>query len=221
MKTRWKKIILAVVLFSVFQSSLISISYANTCGLKNGIEVTLLHNISHYQFELETVLTFTKTTDEFYRVDWYWGGNFHDTGTWLTHIDTRVISGQETFGPENGGLCWSWIFTDVSIGENVTMYNYWRYHTVLEKHTNHTITGESTFESMEVWVLENEYGCVNLYEKTHGFLVNASCFYEDRWETFKFVKVVHPMIPGYSVPIIIVLAGIMSLILYRKVKTKK
>ncbi len=221
MNMKWKKVFLAIFLFLVFLSVFLSIGLANECGLKDGLTIKYLHDFSIYPGETETELTFTETTDNIYKVDWYWGGNYDITGSWLENTDTRIVSSMQNFGPENGAYTWSWIHTDVAVGDNITMFNYLRFDAEAELHTNYTVTGESTHEKMGVWILEDQYGGVAQYEKTYGFLVNYSATYLSEWETFKFVETnAFDKIPGFNIPILIALIGITSLVMFRKFHKK-
>jgi hypothetical protein len=132
------------------------------------------------------------------------------------NTSTRIVSNLNNFGPENGEHCIFWIYTDVSLDDHINISNIWKAVHTGNGDTEFNITGETTHGTMNVWILEDQYGSEVWYEKTKGFLVNGTFTFSGDYHTYEYVS--HsfpstgnggPVIPGYDLLLIL---GVTSLI---------
>ncbi len=207
-KSKLTNYIFLLSIFSLFFSHIIAIDYSNEVGITNGMYVR--HTLSQYMFHagttgIETELTFTKTSDEIIHVEWWWGGSWQDTGSWDVTISTNIVSnmvaGSSTMGHEDGCHNAFWIYTDVSLNDQIIMYNHYKDVITGNGDTLYNITGEAVYRSMAVWELEDAFGSRVWYEKSKGFLVNGTNRYTGGyWETFEFeaTNASFGAVPGYN-----------------------
>ena len=209
--------ILLLITVSLFFSSFLSFGRSNEVGIKDGMVVKHIYRISMLDEDIPTKFTFNKKSSDTFHVKWKYGGSIGMTGSWDVDVSTSIVSNMETFGPNDGTHNHAWIWKDVSLNDQVLIFNFFSYSDHL-----FNITGEAMHGSMEVWQLEDEEGSVVWYEKTEGFLVNGTFRYSSDWQKYTFVSASVPDgntgIPGYSYVLILGIIAIVSIILMKKQK---
>ncbi|MFX1549283.1 MAG: hypothetical protein ACFFB9_02915 [Promethearchaeota archaeon] len=198
-KTNLSKTLLFIITFTIFFPYFLPISYSNEIGIQSGLHINHLHSLSIYPEEIPTTLTFTKTSENIFHVKWRWGSPFDDTGSWDVNISTNIVSNMQNWGPENDSHNWAWIYTDIVLNDQIIIFNVMKEMNTGDGDTLYNVTGEAMHGTIEVWVLEDEFGSEVWYEKERGFLVNGTNKHSTAWEKFDFVSVsVDQGIPGYS-----------------------
>jgi len=197
-KSKLTNYIFLLIIFSLFFSHIIAIGYSNEVGITNGMYVNHTHSDHSMMVGHPTTVTFSKTSDEFFHVEWWWGGSYQMTGSWDVNINTRIISNMQNFGPTDGSHTPFWIYTDVSLNDQIIIYNHYQ-----GGDTVFNITGEAMYGSMEVWELRDAFGSVVWYEKSKGFLLNGTQRYLTDWQKFEFegtnaFSKKAEIIPGYN-----------------------
>lgn len=188
-KSKLTHSIFLLTIFSLFFSHIIAIGYSNEVGITNGMYVNYINSDSYRPGELiPSTVTFSKTSDEIFHVEWKWEGSYNILGSWDVNISTRIVSNMQTFGPKEGSHDVVWIYTDVSLNDQIIMYNH-----ILDVNdglgngdTVFNITGEAMYDTMEVWELRDAFGSVIWYEKSKGFLLNGTHRYLTDWQKFEF-----------------------------------
>ncbi len=225
LKSKTKKLILVIILFGIFQSVLISLGSANGLGIYDGLSVDyIINGGSDPDGYLELTITWSDIIANKFQGTWDFTNMTYDTGQWLVDKTTRIVSSLEGPGPPPSEHTYLWIFTNVTSGQNVTLSNpVISYGTIYNGDRNYTVTDcNATHDDMEIFVLEDtEHDSVLRYNKEFGFLVNGTMNYESDWLKFIYVGTNAYKIPGFSLPILIALIGITSLVLLRKFKLKK
>lgn len=224
-KSNLAKFFLLLITFSIFLSHFFAIGYSDEVGITNGLVVK--HNYSTNMMP-DTItlskLTYTFPSSDIIHIVNYLGGDIKDTGSWDVDTSTRIISNQENFGPFNGDHSVFWIYTDVALDDQIVMCNIWKavHSGFTNGDTTFNITGEAMHGTMEVWVLEDEYGSEVWYEKERGFMVNGTLKHLTDYNTYEFVSagIPKPAVPGYSFFLLIGVIAIVSIILIRKQKVK-
>ncbi|MFX1531048.1 MAG: hypothetical protein ACFFBC_08045 [Promethearchaeota archaeon] len=226
------KSIILILIFSLFFSHFIAIGYSNEVGITNGMVIKHIHSLSMAQIpeEVPTTLTFSKTSDVIMHADWKWGGSWDETsGDWDVNVNTRLVSNVfcerfrwvlKRWSLRDGSHNLMWIHTNVSLNDQVIIFNFCKDITTAVGDTIFNITGEAMHGSMEVWELEDAYGSVCWYEKARGFLVNGTFRYLTDWEIFEFESVEYPQpnpgIPGYNYFFVVSIISIISIVLIKK-----
>ena len=216
------KLLLLLLVISLIFSNFLSIGYSNVVGIPNGLQVE--HNYSTNQMPGETTpstLTYTKPSNDIIHITNYLGGSIDDTGSWDVNASSRIISNQENFGPFNDDHSVFWIYTDVSLNDQIVMCNIWKgVHTGVGD-TTFNITGEAMLDTMEVWVLEDAFGSELWYEKERGFMVNGTIIHGGDHNKYEFISAGVPVIPGYSFLLIIGIIATISIIIIKKRDIRK
>jgi hypothetical protein len=212
--------ILLLITVSLFFSSFLSFGCSNEVGIKDGMVIKHIHSLSIYPEEIPTKLTFTKSSENTFHVNWRWGGSIGDTGSWDVTISSNIVSNMHNWGPENDSHNWAWIYTDVALNDQITIFNVIKQMNTGDGDTVYNITGEAMHGAMEVWVLEDQFESEVWYEKERGFLVNGTNKHSTGWETFEFVSVSvsKPGIPGYSYLLVLGIITTVSIIIIKKKK---
>lgn len=224
-KSKLAKFFLLFVTFSIVLSHFLEDGYSNVVGIPNGLQV--IHNYSSNVMPGVTpsTLTYTQPSGDNIHLVNYLGGDIDDTGSWDTDTDTRIITNQQNFGPFNGDHSVFWIYTDVSLDDQIVMCNIWKgvHNGLTNGDTTFNVTGEAMHGTMEVWVLEDAFGSEMWYEKARGFLVNGTLIHSGDYNNYAFVSagVPNPGIPGYSFFLISGVIAIVSFIIIKKQKIKK
>ena len=210
---------LLLITVSLFFSSFLTFGCSSEVGIKDGMVVKHIYRISMLDEDIPTNFTFTKKSSDIFHVVWEYGGSIDMIGSWDVDVSTSIVSNMLMFGPDVGTHNHAWIWTDVSLNDQVLIFNFF-------SNSDHllNITGEAMHGSMEVWQLEDDEGSVVWYEKTQGFLVNGTFRYSSDWQKYTFVSVSVPNpnqgIPGYNYLLILGIITIISIILMKKQKTK-
>ncbi|MFW9942369.1 MAG: hypothetical protein ACFFFT_15125 [Candidatus Thorarchaeota archaeon] len=200
-KTNLSKFLLLIITFVISFAPFLMIGYSNEIGIPNGLNVNHIHSLSILTEEIPTTLTFTKSSEDIIHVKWKWGGSIDGTGSWDVNINTNIVSNMQNWGPDDDSHNWAWIYTDVSLNDQITIFNVIKQMNTGNGDTVYNITGEAMYGSMEVWVLEDIYGSELWYEQERGFLVNGTNKHSTGWEVFEFVNAGIPtpgVLPGYS-----------------------
>ena len=225
-KSKLAEISLFLITFSILFSHFLAIGYSAVVGIPNGLKVK--HNYSTNAMPgiiTPSTLTYTLPSSDIIHIVNYLGGDIDDTGSWDVSTSTRIISNQENFGPFDNDHSVFWIYTDVSLNDQIVMCNIWKgVHTGVGD-TTFNITGEAILDTVDVWVLEDAYGSELWYEKERGFLVNGSMIHIGDYNMYEFVSAGVPKptpgIPGYSFVLVISIIAIVSIIVIRRQKVKK
>ncbi|MFX0036867.1 MAG: hypothetical protein ACFE9I_14655 [Candidatus Hermodarchaeota archaeon] len=227
-KSNLMKSLLILITISILISGFLPIANSNDVGIFNNIYVKHTYGISMTTEEFPSTFTWTKTSEDIFHVEWELGGSVHDTGSWDVNITSRVVSNMQDFGPDSGYHDFCWIYANVSLDDQFALFDFFK-----NDDTIYNITGESTYDSMAVWVLEDDYGSVLWFEKTKGFLVNGTRIDNTNWQTFEFIETNafdppedtgnsgETEIPGYSYPLLIGIIASVFIILIRKQKINK
>jgi hypothetical protein len=193
-KNRSVRIFLLIIIFSLFFSYFFVFGYSNEVGNLNGLRVNHIYRISMLPDEdIPTSFKFTKRSSDIYHVTWRYGGSIQQTGSWDVNSSTSVVSNMDNFGPDNGYHNFAWIWTNVSLDDQILMFNFF-------SNTDHlfNITGEAMHGTMDCWILEDDYGSEVWYEKLRGILINGTFKYNSDWQKFTFVSAAVDGIPGYD-----------------------
>lgn len=213
-----KYCILGITILICF-SHLLAISYSNEVGITDGMYIKHTYTCSQYPGHssscgtiflvgVDSTLKFSKTSNDIFHVEWEWKDCA--TNSWDVNSSTRIVSnnGHISWGPDDDSHNFEWIYTDVSLDDQILLFNFWKYTDAI-----FNITGEAMLGSREVWQLEDVYGSVVWYDKVDGFLVNGTFRYLTDWEKFEFIEIGSsnsgtPFIPGYN---ILLLLGVLFL----------
>jgi len=203
-KSKLTNYIFLLIIFSLFFSHIIAIGYSNEVGITDGMYVNYTTSDASRRGELiPTTITFSKTSDEIFHVEWEWKGSYDILGSWDVTISTKIVSNMVNFGPQKDSHDPFWIYTDVSLNDQIILYNaiYDFSPGVAFGDTVFNITGEAMYKSMEVWELRDAFGSVVWYEKSKGFLLNGTQRYLTDWQKFEFEGTnafKKAVIPGYN-----------------------
>jgi hypothetical protein len=106
----------------------------------------------------------------------YGQGKAHGRGTWKVDITTRKITNTEGMSPGLWQHTPFWIFTDLSIGENVIIARVYDNdeNFNVTNYLSHNYTG---YGSLNIWQLEDTIGSVLWYENSTGILLNGTFFW--------------------------------------------
>jgi len=197
-KSKVANYIFLSIIFSLLFSHIVAIGYSNETGMTDGMYVKHRISKSSMQGDKGTTLTVSKTSDDIFHVTWQIAGS-SSTGSWDVNISTNIVSNASNPAPGEGSHNGFWIHIDVSLNDEIMLYN-------VDKGTDavFTITGETTYKSMAVWELEDAFGSVVWFEKSKGFYVNGTTRYLTSWEKLEFVETNalpeagDPGIPGYN-----------------------
>ncbi|NHJ25407.1 MAG: hypothetical protein EAX89_12570 [Candidatus Lokiarchaeota archaeon] len=234
-KLKYQKFMVMIAIFVICLVNITTIGYSDEIGVTDYMYVKHTYCCSKYPGHssfcgtafidpapgVTTTFKFSKTSSDILHVEWEWGS---DCGTnyWDVNSSSRIVSnnGHAAWGPSNGAHNMEWIYTDVSLNDQVIIFNFWRY-----ADTVFNITGEAMQGSREVWELKDAYGSVIWYDKADGFLVNGTFRYQSDWERIEFIDVgvenpENPTIPGYNFPLILGVLSLMGIII-TKMKSKK
>ncbi|MFX1379623.1 MAG: hypothetical protein ACFFA4_11090 [Promethearchaeota archaeon] len=176
--------------------------------------------------QISMSLTFSKISDDMFNIENWLKYPINDIGYWDINTTNRVISNVINFGPFEGNHSVFWIYTDVSINDQLKMCNIYRCVHGFDGDVIFTVTGEAMHETMRVWQLEDAYGSVLWYEKTKGFLVNGTINHLTDWNHYEFESTnalaVAPGMPLYLWIILIsgigAVAIIIAIVIIRKRK---
>lgn len=218
-----KKFFLLIILFAFF-SQFIAVGQSDDVGITDGLKVNHILTLSELPDEIPQTITFSKKSDDLFHVKWHLKGDIDDIGSWDVNTSTRIVSNRQNFGPNDGTHDFFWIYTDVSLNDQIIMFHIWRDYATPEAEAVFNITGEAMLGDMEVWQLEDDYGSVLWYEKTKGVLVNGTLTYLTWWHYYEFVSFSkaggEPEIPGYNYFILIGIIAIVSFIIMKKQKSR-
>ena len=209
---------LLLITVSLFFSSFLTFGCSSEVGIKDGMVVKHIYRISMLDEDIPTKFTFNKKSSDTFHVKWKYGGSIGMTGSWDVDVSTSIVSNMETFGPNDGTHNHAWIWTDVSLNDQVLIFNFFSYSDHL-----FNITGEAMHGSMEVWQLEDDEGSVVWYEKTEGFLVNGTFRYSSDSQKYTFVSasVPKPGIPGYNYLLVLGIITAIAIIMIKKQRILK
>ena len=129
-----------------------------------------------------------------FHIKWYFGGSWDVEGFWDVNTSTRIVSNQQSPGPDNGDHDHSWIWTDISLDDQILIFNFF-------SSVDHlfNVTGEAMHGTMDCWILEDDYGSKVWYEKERGILINGTFKYSTNWQKYTFVSAALTSgIPGYD-----------------------
>ncbi|MFX1487993.1 MAG: hypothetical protein ACFFBI_02525 [Promethearchaeota archaeon] len=121
-----------------------------------------------------------------YHAEWAWGGSINLTGSWDVNVDTRIVSNMQIFGPENGSASAFWLYTNISLYDQVL--------SSCAYHSNilYDISGELVIPygdiSIGVWEMTDVANTRVWFEKSTGLLLNGTFHYQTNWEKFEFVE---------------------------------
>ena len=225
-KSKVANSIFLVIIFSLFFSNIIAIGYSNEVGITDGMYVKYIFDSSSRRSEnldpLPGTATYTKTSDEIIHVDWKWSPcESNCIGSYDVSTSTRIVSNFDGSSPSawNGGHDLAWIFTDVSLNDQITIFN-----RMNSSDTVFTITGEANYGSMAVWQLEDDHESVVWYEKSKGFLVNGTFRYKTYWAKFEFEAtnaLGSAAVPGYNYIFLIGLLLVSAIVLLKHKSIRK
>lgn len=225
-KSKVANSIFLVIIFSLFFSHIIAIGYSNELGITDGMYIKYIFDSSTRRFEnldpLPGTATYTKTSDEIIHVDWKWAlCESNCIGSWDVSTSTRIVSNNDGSSPSawDGGHDWSWIFTDVFLNDQITIYNLLNGSDVV-----YTITDEANYDSMAVWQLEDDHESVLWYEKSKGFFVNGTFRSKTSWAKFEFEgtnALGKAAIPGYNYIFLIGLLLVSAIVLLKHKSIRK
>ncbi|MFX1503258.1 MAG: hypothetical protein ACFFDH_20015 [Promethearchaeota archaeon] len=216
------KIIFLLVLFSIFFSYFLTVGYSNGVGIPNRLQLT--HYLSSNVMPTHSSkITFTRPSSDVIHVVWYLGDPIDDTASWDVNTSTRIVSNGQSFALWDGEHSFFWIYTNVSLNDQIVLSNIWKHINTLNGDAIYNITGEAMHGTMEVWVLEDDYGSELWYEKERGFLVNGTSKYSTDYHTYEYVSAVvpTPFVPGYNYLIIFSVVTIVSIVIVKERKFKK
>jgi hypothetical protein len=216
------KFFLVLFTFLMIYSHVLAIGYSNAVGIPTGLKVKHNYSSNVMMGVYPSTLTFTKPSSDTVHIVNYLGGDIDDTGSWSVNTNTRIISNQENFGPFNGDHSVFWIYTNVSLDDQLLMCNIWKgvHSGFVSGDALFNVTGEGMHGTTEVWILEDNYGSEMWYEKARGFLVNGTLKHSTDYNQYEFISAGIPGIPGYSLFLIISVIAIISFIIIKKQKIK-
>jgi hypothetical protein len=196
MKKCWSiRIFLFIIISSIFFSNFLAFGYSNEVGITDGLVVNHLYRYYSVDEIVPSRFTFTKRPDQMFHIKWYFGGSWDVGGFWDVNTSTRIVSNQESPAPDNGDHDHSWIWTDVSLDDQILIFNFF-------SNVDHlfNVTGEAMHGSMAAWILEDNYGSEVWYEKERGILLNGTFKAPATgWQKYWFVSAaVAAGIPGYN-----------------------
>ncbi|MFX0039118.1 MAG: hypothetical protein ACFFB9_02905 [Promethearchaeota archaeon] len=223
-RSNTKKSILFIVIFSMFFSYFLAIGYSNVVGIPEGFQLKQIMSLKQVPEPFPSTYTFTYTSSDLLHIENYLGGIIDDTGSWDVNTTTRIVSNTLNFGPSIGDHSVFWIYTDVALNDQIVMCNLW-----LDAHTGSgdtgfNITGEAMHGTMEVWILEDEFGSEVWYEKERGFMVNGTLQHSGDYNKYEFVSASvpsPPAVPGYNCVLIITVIAIVTIMIIKKQNAKK
>lgn len=227
-KSNFVKFFLIFFAFSIFFSNFATIAYSNEVGIFDGMYVNHKLTLSAMPGDkIPMTLTFNKKSGDMFKIVNDLGYPIDDTGSWWVNTTTRIISNVQNFGPFEGNHSVFWIYTDISLNDQVRMCNIYMCVHGLDGDVLFNVTGEAMHDSMEVWQLEDAYGSVLWYEKTKGFLVNGTIKHLTDWNYYEFEETNaledtgDEAIPGYSYFLLICIIIGVSIIMMKKQKILK
>jgi hypothetical protein len=224
-KSNFMKFLLGLITTSMFLSCFLPIAYSDEVGIFDGMYVEHNLKLSAMPGKIPMTLTFTQLSEDTFNIENELGVPINDIGSWDVNTTTRIISNVVNFGPFEGNHSVFWIYTDVSLNDQITMCNLYMCVHGLDGDVVFNVTGEAMHDSMEVWILEDAYGSELWYEKTKGFLVNGTINHLTDWNKYIFVDtnaldVPPPGIPGYGIFLLIGAISAIGIIIIRY-KSKK
>ncbi|UCC18444.1 MAG: hypothetical protein JSV62_10035 [Promethearchaeota archaeon] len=217
-KTNLMRFLLTLFASLIFLSFSLPIGYSNEVGIFDGLYIEHIYTLSPMPGEeIPMTMTFSKTSEDMFNIENELKNPINDIGSWDVNTTTRIISNVVKFGPFEGNHSVFWIYTDVSINDQIRMCNIWRCVHGYDGDVLFNVTGEAMHGSMEVWQLEDDYGSLLWYEKTIGFLVNGTINHLTDWNSYEFSSTnafdttVASAIPSYMLIIIVPVIGIVSI----------
>jgi hypothetical protein len=229
-KSKLMKILLGFISFSIFFSCFLPIAYSDDVGIFDGMIVEHQFRRSIQTGVSSMELTFTEISEEMFHIYIVLGWPANMVGSWDVNTTTRIASNVvppgTVFGPFESNHSVFWIYTDISLNDQIRMCNIWRCVHGYNGDVLFNVTGEATHGSMNVWILEDAYGSELWYEKTKGFLVNGTINHLTDWYNYTFVDTnaldvpAGPAIPGYGYFLLIGAISVIGIIIIRS-KSKK
>ncbi len=224
-KSNLGKFFLALITFLIVFSHFLAIGYSNAVGIPNGLQVKHNYSTNVMSGITPSTMTFTKSSSDTIHITNYLGGDIDDTGSWDTNTNTRIISNQVNFGPFNGDHSVFWIYTNISLDDQLLMCNIWKgvHNGLTNGDATFNVTGEAMHGTMEVWILKDAHGSEMWYEKARGFLVNGTLKHSTDYNTYEFVSVGVtglPGVSGYSLFLIICVTAMISFVIIQRKKIK-
>ena len=187
-KSKLTNNIFLFIIFSLFFSHIVAIGYSNEVGVTDGLYVKHFYSSDMGPAGFPTTLTISRLSDTRFFVAWNWEGDGDGTGHWVVTLSTNIVSDRDGHAPHDGYHNWAWIFNHSSLNDHITLYNFGKQRETGNGDTVYTITNETMYDSMEIWVLKDAFGSEIWYEKSKGFLVNGTFQYLTYWEKFEFVE---------------------------------
>lgn len=218
-RSKYLKYITLITISFIGFSYIIPLGSSNEVGITDSMFVKHIYRISMLDEDIPSSFTITHSSSETFHVIWSLGGSADATGSWDVNISTSIVLNMQDFGPDNGFHNHAWIWKDVSLNDQLMMFNFF-------SNTDRlfNITDEAMYGSMAVWQLEDNHGSILWYEKTKGFLVNGTFRHNANWQKYTFVETgtlgTDSGIPGYNLFFLIEMVFLIGIVIF-KYKSKK
>ncbi|MFX0021186.1 MAG: hypothetical protein ACFE9S_02600 [Candidatus Hermodarchaeota archaeon] len=213
------KLLFSLLICSIIFTNFLAIGYSTGVEIPGGLKV--VHDLSSSVMPTHrSTITFTRPSTDIIHIVWYLGDPIDDTASWDVDINTRIVSNSQNFGLWNGEHSFFWIYTNVSLDDQLVLSNIWKHVLTSDGDVLYNVTGEAIHRNKEVWILEDAFGSELWYEKERGFLVNGTSKYSTNYHTYELVSAEIPGIPGYNYIILFSIITVVSIIILKKRKIK-